>query len=70
MFLHKSMTFKQQGQMQLKLNFSVWNHGQIDSPLFALSNDTKFMLLTRCANDFTYQTVLITPIAERHVGES
>ena len=58
MFLHKSMTFNHQGQMQLKLNFTVWNHGQIDSPLFALSNDIKFMLVTRYANDFTYQTVL------------
>ena len=51
-----------QGHVTPKSNFPSWKHGKTYSSMLPVSNDTKFMLVTRNANDFTSETWLIASL--------
>ena len=55
-FLKKINDLQNQGHVTPKSNFPSWNHGKSYSTMLPVSNDTKFMLVTRNANDFTSKT--------------
>ena len=58
-FLKKISDLQNQGHVTSKSNFPSWKHGKMYSTMLPLSNDTKFMLVTCNANDFTSETWLI-----------
>ena len=51
-YLNKINDLQNQGHVTPKSNFPSWKHGKTYSTMLPLSNDTKFMLVTRNANDF------------------
>ena len=55
-FLKKVDDLQNHGHVTPKSNFTSWNHGKTYSTMLSVSNDTKFMLVTRNANDFTSKT--------------
>ena len=58
-FLKKINDLQKQGHVTPKSNFPSWNHGKSYSTMLPVSNDTKFMLVTRNANDFTSKNLTI-----------
>ena len=58
-FLKKINDLQNQGHVTSKSNFPSWKHGKTYSTMLPFSNDTKLMLVTCNANDFTSETWLI-----------
>ena len=56
-FLKKINDLQNQGHVTPKFNFPSWNHGKSYSTMLPVSNDTKFMLVTRNANDFLLEDI-------------
>ena len=56
-FLKKNNDLQNQGHVKPKSNFPSWNHEKSYSTMLPLFNDTKFMLVTRNANDFLLKDI-------------
>ena len=56
-FLNKINDLQNQGHVSPKSNFPSWKHWKTYSTGLSLSNDTKFMLVTRNANDFLLEDI-------------
>ena len=56
-FLKKINDLQNQGHVTPKSNFPSWNHGKSYSTMLPVYNDTKFMLVTRNANDFLLEDI-------------